>query len=121
MFGKPKRYDYAATIELDDVEHEIEATYEVAWGSPPSGMSGPPEDYDPGSGSVAEAIRVEKVSGVPAAQADRSLVLRLTLSLDTEEHQDAMISGASHEDTADRDSYLEAEADERRMEARYGD
>ncbi len=36
--------------DKDDGSGEIEISFDYAPGSPPSGMTGPPEHYDPGSG-----------------------------------------------------------------------
>lgn len=63
------RYTYACTLswggDTPTAEVEVEVSYTVAWGSPETGNYGPPEDYDPGSPSVVEDIRLEKVEGKP--------------------------------------------------------
>lgn len=38
----------------DDQETELSVDYTISGGSEPSGMFGPPEDYDPGSGWEVE-------------------------------------------------------------------
>lgn len=64
-----QRYTYGTCISFGDdgepgyCEVDVEVSYEVAWGSPETGRFGPPEDYDPGSPSIVEDIRVETVDG----------------------------------------------------------
>lgn len=125
-----RRYNYTTTLnwggDTPTAEIEVEVSYEVAWGSPESGRSGPPENYDPGCGDAVEAITLEKVEGKP-----RPWDMGYGYLPDDEFAQDCiekieasdwcigeMIAGAAQEDAAARDSYLEAEADERRLEAR---
>lgn len=64
-----RRYIYACTLswggDEPTAEVEVEFSYTVAWGSAPSGMSGPPENYDPGSPDEVEDIRLETVEGKP--------------------------------------------------------
>jgi hypothetical protein len=48
---------------------ELEVTYEIHPGTPPSGLSGPPENYDPGSG---EEVNITKatLNGEPYTLSD---------------------------------------------------
>jgi len=118
------RYTYATTIYCDaeDVpfaELEVEVSYTLAWGSPESGRLGPPEDYDPGSPSVVEDIRVERVEGHERPWrlhpgGDDALAALILSALDDDGERAAMIQEAAEDDAARRDSCLEAEADERR-------
>lgn len=57
---------YTTTLMINE-ENEATVSFSVAWGSPESGRSGPPENYDPGSDSVVEAVRVEMIDGLPLA------------------------------------------------------
>lgn len=52
---------YRSTFETEILGRtsEVEFTYDVAWGSPPTGQFGPPEDYDPGSPDEVENVEVE--------------------------------------------------------------
>lgn len=65
-----RRYTYATELSFGGDEPtwegEVEVSFTVEWGSPPTGMSGPPENYDPGSGTLIEDIRVETIDGKPA-------------------------------------------------------
>lgn len=45
----------------DDGETELEIDYTASGGTEPSGMYGPPEDYDPGSGFEVEIIGIRPV------------------------------------------------------------
>ena len=120
------RYTYACTLtwggDEPTAELEVECTYEVAWGSPESGRYGRPEDYDPGSTDVVECIKIVSVGGTPwpvdlsygfqtAAQDHEMLADKLADECEAE-----MIANAVAEDSARRDSYLEAEWRERREE-----
>lgn len=53
-----KQYSKTVTIQIEDLELEVEGTFTP--GSKPSGLSGPPENYDPGDGGwfSAEAVGV---------------------------------------------------------------
>jgi hypothetical protein len=118
-----RRYTYAASLswggDEPTAELEVEVSFSVAWGSPESGRFGPPEDYDPGCGSVVEDIRVEKINGRPYADFHRdegrpgSAMSAIIDKLEMDHEQD-MLAEAAEDDAARRDSYLEAEADERR-------
>lgn len=39
-----------SVLDPEDEERELEVTFDWVSGYPPAGLSGPPEDYDPGSG-----------------------------------------------------------------------
>jgi hypothetical protein len=123
-----RRYTYGASLswggDTPTAELECEVSYTVAWGSPESGRFGRPEDYDPGSASVVEDIRVETIDGLPLADAlkrgggeympgetVRSIIEKLEM-----DHEADMIAAAVEDDAARRDSYLEGLADERRLE-----
>jgi hypothetical protein len=91
-------------------ELEVECSYEVAWGSPESGWSGPPEDYDPGAGDVVEAVKILTVGGKPwpvdlsygfqtPAQDHAMLVDKLE-----RDHQTAMIIEAAEDEAAREDA-----------------
>ena len=62
-----RRYTYAASLsfggDAPTAELEVEVDFTVEWGSPESGRSGRPEDYDPGSPSIVEDIKVLKING----------------------------------------------------------
>lgn len=113
------RYTYATTLaystgivpETDEVE--VEVSFTVAWGSPESGRFGRPEDYDPGAASEVEDLKLLSVDGVggPFDQHDEAAILQEI----AQNHAQAMLQEAAEDDAARRDSYLEAEADERRM------
>lgn len=123
-----RRYTYAASLswggDEPTAELEVEVSFTVAWGSPETGRFGPPEDYDPGAGDLIEDIRVETIDGLPLADAlkrgggeympgetVRQIIDKLEM-----DHEAEMIAEAVDDDAARRDSYLEAEADERRLE-----
>ena len=126
MLYGPRRYTYGTTILFDGeepyAELEIEASYEVSWGSPESGRWGPPENYDPGCASVVEALRVDTINdqprpwneGVLAAVADDLLEAHIRAALD--DQAEAMIEEAVEDNTARRDSYLEQEAKDSRYD-----
>ncbi len=125
-------YTYGASLswggDEPTAEMEVEVSYEVAWGSPESGRNGPPEDYDPGCGSIVEAIRVETIDGLPVAEAlkrgggeyvqgetVREIIAKLEM-----DHEADMLQEAAEDDVARRDSYLEQEAKDSRYEVEYG-
>ena len=127
---EPRRYHYAASLswggDEPTAEHEVEVEYSVAWGSPESGRFGPPENYDPGSGDMVEDIKLLLVNGKPRPWdmgfgfiTDGEFEEMIREKLDCDEHLSAMIQGATEDDQAAEDSYREAEADERRLEARH--
>jgi hypothetical protein len=136
---KAHRYTYASTIQFDGdepfAELEVEVSYEVAWGSPESGRWGPPEDYDPGSASVVEAVRVETINDQPkpwnpegailAAVADDLVEAHICAALAHADEAAEMIQAAVEDDASRRDSYLEQEAKDDRYEREpaydYGD
>lgn len=121
-----RRYTYATTIYCDaeDVpfaELEVEVSYSVAWGSPESGRFGPPEHYDPGSGSVVEDIRVEHVEGHERPWrlhpgGDDALVALILGALDDDGERAAMIQEAAEEDAGAYEDAMERRAEEAREE-----
>jgi hypothetical protein len=123
-----RRYTYATCLswggDEPTAELEVEVSFSVAWGSPESGRFGPPENYDPGSGSVVEDIRVEKIDGLPVTQWEAesteympgSTVEAILQKLEMD-HEEEMISGATQDDDAARDSYLEQAWKDERFEA----
>ena len=52
---------FSRSFTRDDGETEVEITFSFTPGSAPSGLSGPPEHYDPGSGPEIdiEAVRLD--------------------------------------------------------------
>ena len=123
-----RRYTYAASLswggDEPTAELEVEVSYTVAWGTPESGRFGRPEDYDPGAASVVEDIRVETIDGLPLAEALKrgsgeympGETVRMIVDKLEMDHEQDMLVEAAEADAARRDSYLEAEADERRLE-----
>lgn len=66
-----KRYTHETTVCLDtsgdyddSADFDVKVEFSVAWGSAPSGEYGPPENYDPGSASEVEDIKVVSVEGL---------------------------------------------------------
>lgn len=69
-----KRYTYETTVQLgsdESSEFDVKVTFSVAWGSPETGNFGPPENYDPGSASEVEDIKVVSVQGLTEGWGDR--------------------------------------------------
>ena len=101
-----RSYTYATTLaystgdfpETDEVE--VEVSFTVAWGSPETGHYGPPEDYDPGSASEVEDLKLLSVDGVggPFDQHDEAAILQ-TIAMN---HTEAMLIEAG-EMEAERD------------------
>lgn len=65
-----ERFTYSTTISFDTGEggpdYDVTISYSVSWGTPESGTHNcPPEDYDPGSATVVEDVRLETVDGKP--------------------------------------------------------
>ena len=95
-----RHYTYATTLaystgdvpEADEVE--IEVSFTVAWGSPGTGRPyyGPPENYDEGSPSEVEDLKLLSVDGVggPFDQHDEAAILQ-TLAMN---HPEAMLEAA---------------------------
>lgn len=126
-----RRYTYATGLswggDEPTAELEVEVTYEVEWGSAERGRFGPPERYDPGSGSVVEAIRVEKINDVPTeeylkrsgdympGETVRQIIDKLEM-----DHEAEMLAEAAEAEEAAAESYLDAQADERRQERPHG-
>jgi hypothetical protein len=120
------RYTYATTIygvaeDVPFAELEVEVSYTVAWGSPESGRFGPPEHYDPGSGSVVEDIRVERVEGLERPWrlhpgGDDALVALILGALDDDGERAAMIQEAAEEDAGAYEDAMERRAEEAREE-----
>ncbi|UPT53156.1 hypothetical protein [Synechococcus phage Ssp-JY42] len=111
-----RRYTYAASLswggDEPTAELEVEVSFSVAWGQPESGRFGRPEDYDPGAASEVEDLKLLSVDGVggPFDQHDEAAILQEI----AQNHAQAMLQEAAEDDAGRRDSYLEAEADERR-------
>lgn len=125
-----RTYRYATTLSFGTdgepgyTEVDVEVSFSVAWGSPESGRFGPPEDYDPGCGDEVEGIKLLTVDAKPRPWdmgygfvTDDTFAEMVADRLDDE--RDAMIAAAIQDEVAARDSYLEAEADERRLERRF--
>lgn len=111
-----KRYRYGASLswggDTPTAELEVEVTFSVSWGSPETGRSGRPEDYDCGSPSIVEDIRVETIDGrPPSEQAMHEYVpgetVRMIIDKLEMDHEADMIDSAVQDDDAARDSYLE--------------
>jgi hypothetical protein len=110
------RYTYETDIDLSDDgdrETEVKVSFTVAWGSPESGRFGPPENYDPGSGSVVEDIRVEAIDGRPVNDGDAATVLEIVARLQAD-HTELMLDEAAEERAADRERAEEYRAEARR-------
>lgn len=125
-----RRYTYTTTLnwggDTPTAEIEVEVSYTVAWGSPETGRYGPPEHYDPGCGDMVEDIRLEKVEGktrpwdmgygyLPDADFAADCIEKIE---GDRHHHEAMIAEASEQEAAARDSYLEQEWKDSRVE--YG-
>jgi hypothetical protein len=128
-----KRYTYSGTItfghdgEPGYSEVEVTVSYSVAWGSPETGRySGPPENYDPGSPSVVEDIKLEKVEDKPRPwdmgfgnwpddEFEKDVIERL------EAHEDRMIAEASEEEAYQDEQAREHQYEARREMARESD
>lgn len=110
-------YRYACTLswggDEPTAELEIECSFLVAWGSPESGWSGPPEDYDPGCGDAVECIKILTVDGKPwpvdisygfqtDAQSHEMLVEKLE-----SDHEGEMIQAAIEDEAYRRDQAAE--------------
>lgn len=57
----------------DDGATEVDVDFSVSGGEAPSGLSGPPEDYDPGSGfevEIESATRLEGEDDGPGRKGD---------------------------------------------------
>ena len=121
--SRERRYTYATTLtwggDEPTAELEVVVSFTVAWGAEPSGMFGPPENYDPGSADEIEDIRVVSVDGKPwpvdlsfgfqSPEQDHEMIVdRL------DDHYEEMIRSAIEECEADRDDA----ADHRRRSAR---
>jgi hypothetical protein len=119
-----RRYTYAASLswggDEPTAELEVEVSYSVAWGSPASGWGGPPEHYDPGSGSVVEDIRVETVESLERPWrlhpgGDDALAAEIIAKLEMD-HEQEMLAEAAEEDAAAYDDAMERRAEETREE-----
>lgn len=117
-----RRYTYATTLswggDEPTAELEVEVTFTVAWGSPESGRFGPPEHYDPGSGSVVEDIRVETVESMERPWrlhpgGDDALAAEIIAKLEMD-HEADMLAEAAEEEAAAHDDAMERRAEERR-------
>lgn len=97
-----RRYRYATCLmfgtdgEADHVELDVVATFTVAWGAPESGRyGGPPEDYDPGSASVVEDVRLVEPANL-SAENEADVLSRL----EDDVHTAAMLQAASDAEAA---------------------
>lgn len=117
-----RRYTYTTSLSFGGdeptAEIEVEVSYGVAWGSPEGGNYGQPEDYDPGSPSVVEDVRVETIDGKPPT-ADHALALQhqaeAIIAALEDRHADEMLETASEaEEASEPDLYTAAK--DRRME-----
>lgn len=123
-----RTYTYETTLPFGQdgepgfTELDVKVSFSVAWGSPETGrFSGPPENYDPGSADVVEDIKLLTVEGKPRPWdvgfgfiSDDEFAVMVEEALDN--YHDQMIAEATEEEAAARDSYLEAEWEERRLE-----
>jgi hypothetical protein len=114
------RYTYATSLaystgdvpETDEVE--VEVSFTVAWGSPGTVTPyyGPPENYDPGSPSEIEDLKLISADGVggPFDQHDEAAILQAL----AQNHVQQMLEAAN-----DREAYwADDEADYRREAGR---
>lgn len=105
-----RRFTYETTLAFGNYksdefrELDVKASYAVAWGSPELGRWGPPENYDPGSASIVEDVRVEAVEGYSAVgpQFAAEIVQKL------ESEHDEMILAASERLEGEREDAEES-------------
>jgi hypothetical protein len=120
-------YRYAATLswggDTPTAEVEVECSYSVVWGAPPTRLYGPPENYDPGSPDEIEDISILTVDGKPwpvdlthgfqsGAQDHEMLTEKLF-----RDHEEAMIEEARAMEASrapDDDDYRSRQKDELR-------
>lgn len=121
-----RRYTYAASLSLGGdeptAELEVEVSFSVAWGSPESGRFGPPEHYDPGSGSVVEDIRVETVESLERPWrlhpgGDDALAAEIIAKLEMG-HEADMLAEAAEQDEGAYEDAMERRWEEEREAAR---
>jgi len=125
-----KTFTHYTTVNLGNGEageFDVKLTFSVAWGSPPSGLSGPPENYDPGCGDEIEDIKVVEIEGLTSGwgkafamgyQTDEQIAAAVIEAL-TDADLDRMLVEAS-EEAADEAAYAaEYRAESRRDAARY--
>lgn len=127
-----KRYNYETTVCLDtsgdyaySADFDVKVEFSVAWGSPPSGEYGPPENYDPGSDSVVEDVKIVSVEGLTEGwgkaftfgyQTDAQVAADMVEALDFD---DLLVS--AREEEADAAIHAEEErAEHRREDLREG-
>lgn len=119
-----RRYTYATCLnwggDEPTAELEVEVSFTVAWGSPESGRFGPPEHYDPGSGSVVEDIRVHTVESMERPWrlhpgGDDALVAEIIAKLEMD-HEAEMLAEAAEEEAAAHDDAMERRWEEQREE-----
>lgn len=115
------RYTYTTCIsfgtdgEADYCELDATVSFTVAWGLQPSGMFGPPENYDPGSGDAIEDIRLEAVDGKPftGSPTFRAMILDEIERVAEEE----MLAEAREAEAAEADAAAEWRDEQRREDA----
>lgn len=127
-----KRYTYEATVCLDtsgdyddSADFDVKAEFSVAWGSAPSGEYGAPENYDPGSASEVEDIKVLTVEGLTEGwgksfafgyQTDQQIADTIIAALDDDD-----LLASAREEEADAAVRADEDRAERRAEdAREG-
>lgn len=111
-----KRYIYSTSLswggDEPTAELEVVVAYSVEWGQPESGRFGPPENYDPGSGSLVEDISVLQIDGKHSERYEPETIRAIIDALE-QDHHDEMLDWASDDEEGARD----AAADLRRRTA----
>lgn len=109
---------------MPTAEVDVEVSFTVAWGSPETGNYGPPENYDPGSASEIEDLRLEKVEGKARpwgmyhgyiANEDDEFAADVIEKLEgSERHIEAMLNEASEVEADTHEAALERRWEDRR-------
>lgn len=125
-----KTFTHYTTVNLGNdeaSEFEVALTFTVAWGSPETGRFGRVEDYDPGSDSEVEDIKVVEINGLTSGwgeafacgfETDQQIADAIIEAL-TDADFDRMLVEASEEAAADAVEAAEYRAESRRDAARY--
>lgn len=116
------RYTWEGVVSLDNsgddceaVEFDVKAEFSVAWGSSPSGEFGPPENYDPGSASEVEDVKIISIDGLTEGwgkafalgfQTDEQIAADFVSAL--EAHHDEMLVEAGEDEVGRAEAAQEA-------------